>query len=267
MRQLNFGLPISIDEKNGEVRLGKDILCESAAAKNFSGIKHLAYNEGEADDNEHCYTFYQNIWTSQDAPVFQQRQMTNGITVLMPGLMGYECRKNSGHYHGLPQGHTSTLPEVYEVLCGKAVFLMQQSHGFLDERGPLQVERLRAFFLHEGEKVVVPSFTAHCVINVGEGPMAFGNLSVPCPLHYEPIGRMHGFGMYLLKVDGQLVFVPNSRYKDLPQLEIGRPRECGKLGIQFNKPLYTAYKEDPEQFEYLWNPEPYGDAIDTLYEG
>ena len=56
MRQLNFGLPISIDEKNGEVRLGKDILCESAAAKNFSGIKHLAYNEGEADDNEHCYT-------------------------------------------------------------------------------------------------------------------------------------------------------------------------------------------------------------------
>ena len=78
---------------------------------------------------------------------------------------------------------------------------------------------------------------------------------------------MHGFGMYLLKVDGQLVFVPNSRYKDLPQLEIGRPRECGKLGIQFNKPLYTAYKENPEQFEYLWNPEPYGDAIDTLYEG
>ena len=109
MRQLNFGLPISIDEKNGEVRLGKDILCESAAAKNFSGIKHLAYNEGEADDNEHCYTFYQNIWTSQDAPVFQQRQMTNGITVLMPGLMGYECRKNSGHYHGLPQGHTSPM--------------------------------------------------------------------------------------------------------------------------------------------------------------
>ena len=40
-----------------------------------------------------------------------------------------------------------------------------------------------------------------------------------------------------------------------------------KIRDSIYKPLYTAYKENPEQFEYLWNPEPYGDAIDTLYEG
>ena len=119
---VKFWPAISIDGKTEKYAVGKDILCEMR--RRISAVSSiLPYNEGEADDNEHCYTFYQNIWTSQDAPVFQQRRMTNGITVLMPGLMGYECRKNSGHYHGLSQGHTSTLPEVYEVLCGKAVFL------------------------------------------------------------------------------------------------------------------------------------------------
>lgn len=265
MKPLNFGLSVQMEEQTGELHFGGGVLCSEAKKKYFSEIKHLAYDETEAADDEHCYTFYQDIWREEDAPLFTQRRMTNGITVLMPGLMGYECRKNSGHYHGVQPGCTGTLPEIYEVLGGRAAFLMQQSHDFLEENGPLKVERLRVFFLNPGEKLVIPPFTAHCVANVGEGPMAFGNLAAPCPLHYEPIARMHGFGMYLLKINGQLTIVQNPRYRDLPRLEIGRAQECGELSIRFDTPLYQAFVSAPEKFDYLMNPALCGRVLDELY--
>ncbi|MBC8570710.1 glucose-6-phosphate isomerase family protein [Zongyangia hominis] len=266
MKALNYGLPVQMEEETGELKFGEGVLCAGVKAKCFGEIKNLAYDPEEAQDGEHCYTFYQDIWKEQDAPLFAKHRITNGITVLMPGLMGYECHKNSGHYHGMAEGRASTLPEVYEVLSGRAVFFLQQSHSFLEESGPLQVERLRAFFLTEGEKLVIPPFTAHCVVNVGKGPMAFGNLAVPCPLHYEPIARMHGFGMYLLRIQGQLAFVPNPRYRDLPLLEVARPKECPELGISFDTPLYAAFVRRPDTFAYLGHPGQCDQILAALYE-
>lgn len=251
MKKIFFGLPVEIDEQTGKLTFGEEVLCQKTAAKTFAGMKHLAYDEHEAPDDHVCYVFYQNIWRKADAPLFEKTKITNGITVLMPGLMGQECHKNSGHYHSV-ESHCEPLPEIYEVLCGKAVFLLQQTHDFLDESKPLPVERFQAVFAGEGEKVFVPPYTAHCIVNVGDGPMAFGNMAVPSKtLYYEPIARMHGFGMYVLKLDDQLIFVPNTRYAKLPLAEVGCAVERSDLGLTFDKPLYTALMESPDTFAYL----------------
>ena len=149
MKKISFGLPVEIDEQTGKLTFGEEVLCQKTAAKTFAGMKHLAYDEHEAPDDHVCYVFYQNIWRKADAPLFEKTKITNGITVLMPGLMGHECHKNSGHYHSV-ESHCEPLPEIYEVLCGKAVFLLQQTHDFLDESKPLPVERFQAVFAGEG---------------------------------------------------------------------------------------------------------------------
>lgn len=260
MKRLEYGYEVWLDEKTCELIFESGVSFEVCKEKCFGEMKHLAYEEEEAADDEICYRFYQNIFDGAKRQIFEERQVTNGITILMPGLMGRECRKNSGHYHGLCGGHRLPYPEVYEVLCGTAVFLIQESREFLGD-GPLKVDHMRAAFLREGEKIVIPPYSAHCVCNVGEGPMAFGNLAVPCPLHYEPIARMHGFGMYLLKEKNNLIFVPNARYEKLPQLEMIHPGENEKLGIVNGVSLNEMFWEKPERFDYLAEPEKFEEEI------
>ena len=260
MRRLEYGFGVWLDEKSCELVFENGVSCEVCKENRFGEMKHLAYEEDEAADGEVCYRFYQNIWDESKRKVFEDRQVTNGITILMPGLMGRECRKNSGHYHGVSEGHRLPFPEVYEVLCGTAVFLIQESEAFL-EGGPLAVNRMRAAVLQEGEKMIIPPYSAHCVCNAGDGPMAFGNLAVPCALHYEPIARMHGFGMYLLKEKNHLLFVPNARYEKLPQLELVSPVEKENLGVVRDVSLNEMFWECPERFDYLAEPEAFETEI------
>lgn len=260
MKRLEYGFGVWLDEKTCELIFESGVTYEVCKEKRFGEMKHLAYEEEEAVDDEVCYRFYQNIFDASKRQIFADRQVTNGITILMPGLMGKECRKNSGHYHGICEGHRLPYPEVYEVLCGTAVFLIQESGEFLGD-GPLVVDHMRAAVLQEGEKIIIPPYSAHCVCNAGDGPMAFGNLAVPCPLYYEPVAKMHGFGMYLLKEKNQLLFVPNARYGGLPQLKIVSPVECEGLGVVKDVSLNEMFWEYPERFQYLAEPEAFEKEI------
>lgn len=172
--------------------------------------------------------------------------------------------KNSGHYHDYVKGHSLTFPEAYEVLIGEAVFLLQKSTNFNKPQEKLRVDECKAVFLKPGEKIIVPPFYAHCAINVGKGPMAFGNMAAPCPLLYDPIRNKHGFFNYVLKKDGKVIFIPNSHYRDLPQLRIVEARENPKLGIVFDKPMYELFIQDPNQFDFLSNPEVFLEEIESM---
>lgn len=266
MISLPFGLNISMDEQSTALSFEEDVLCASVAAKTFAQIKHLSYDETQAGDDEPCYTFYHDVFLKTHANIFKKEGMSNGITVLMAGSTGYECRKNSGHHHVPLPGHMSTLSEVYEVLYGKAVFLLQQSHSFLYGEDKLKVERLRAVFVSPGEKIAIPAFCAHCAVNVGDTPLVFSNLGAPCPLDYDSISRQHGFGVYVLKVQNELVFVQNPRYTNLPLLEVKRAKECPELGLCFDQPLYTLYMQEPSKFAYLKTPQIQDGVIDALYD-
>ncbi|MCI8550051.1 MAG: hypothetical protein HFI68_05570 [Lachnospiraceae bacterium] len=260
MKIHRFGIPVTWDEKEKQIVAERGISVQSRSEKRFGEMENLVYEPGNAPRDEVCYVFFQNIWEEDKEAAFTERKVTNGITVLSGGTMGMECRKNSGHYHGLNPGHTLPYPEAYEVLWGQAVFLLQKSGNF--EQEDFVVEDLEAVFVNEGEKLVVPPFCGHCVANVGEGSMAFGNLAVPCPLHYEPIKKKHGFAVYVLKVDGRVVFVPNENYGKVPRLRVSKAKERPDLGLVKGKALYTSYTERPERFEYLWEPEKYRSALE-----
>lgn len=264
MRELDtFGMPLLLNEETGELDFPEGVAHSPGKKKKLSEMRGLLYDDSAVDDtaDETCYVFYSEIVRAGDEAAFRQKGFLNGITVLMPGTMRGECRKNSGHFHGFVKGHALPFPEVYEVLLGKAVFLLQKSMNFYKPEEELKIDECRAVFLNEGEKIVVPPFTAHCASNVGDGPMAFGNFAAPCPLLYDPVRTRHGLCYYLLKEKEGLVFVPNRRYRELPQLRIAHAKEAPELGIAFDTPVYRSFLEYPERFDYLSDPEPREDEI------
>ena len=262
-----FGLPVSLEGADYRLKFGEGIEPEDRSSKYLQQVIGLLYKPDAAlGKDELSYSFCPGIYKEEHKTLFKSRDYANGITVLMPvtnDATGGECRKNSGHYHGITEGHTLPYPEAYEILTGKAVFLLQKSTNFhIDEE--VAVDEMFAVFLEPGEKLIVPPYYAHCAINIGEGPMAFGNLAAPSPLFYEPIQKKHGFGYYVLKINGHVVFVPNARYRNLPQLKIAKAQENKDMGISFDTPLYTSFINEPERFDYLSNPEKYELQIDAL---
>jgi oxalate decarboxylase/phosphoglucose isomerase-like protein (cupin superfamily) len=188
-----FGLPIEVNEETNEFHFGSDVTVEKSSGKPVAKMKGLLYDETNIDNDQTLhYVFYNNVMRKEDAHLFKDRRYSNGITVLMPGLVNGECRKNSGHYHEIEEGHTLPYPEAYEILCGEAVFMIQVSKDFHDLSSGLKVDSCQAVFMKAGDKIVVPPFCAHVAVNVGEGIMAFGNLAADTHLNYEPVKQMHG---------------------------------------------------------------------------
>mgnify|MGYP001043535082 CR=1 FL=1 len=51
------------------------------------------------------------------------------ITIMFPKMLGKEFNKTVGHDHPIVPGTSITYPELYEVLEGEAIFLLQDSEN------------------------------------------------------------------------------------------------------------------------------------------
>lgn len=259
-----FGVGVTLDETSGELCFGDDVSCEQSNVKMLSQVTSLLRDDRIIKD-EVSYRFYMNIMKKEDEKVFKERHITNGITIIMPGTVNGECRKNSGHYHQLCEGHHLPYPEAYEILHGEAMFLLQKAVGIDTEKDAV-LDDVRAVVLKQGEKLIVPPNYAHCAVNIGKGFMAFGNLAIPCPLNYEAIQKKCGFFAYVMKQNDTLILLPNSAYEKIPDIAIVSAKEDLALGMDFHTPLYTSFVNDPSKFAYLDNPEAYEQRICALTE-
>ena len=176
----------------------------------------------------------------------------------MPGTVQGECKKTSGHYHGYINGQPYTYPEVYEVLAGKAVYILQKTINFDQENEEPEIDDLMAVIVEAGQAIVIPPFYGHCSINAGNGPLVFSNLAVvSCPLHYAPIQKKHGLSLYVLKKGNEPEIIPNRNYLDVPNFRTVYPKENPALGISFGTPIYETFVDNPEKYDFLLNPAPY----------
>lgn len=218
------------------------------------------------NDDSWNYVFVNGVYHSkEEEKIYKDKNMMNGITVLNSGNMNGECRKNSGHYHGYVEGHPLPYPEIYEILYGKAAFFLQESDNF-DKDEELNIKSMRMAILNTGDKIIVPANCAHCAINIGDDMMAFYNLAVPCPLHYEPITKHHGFSYYVLNKKGVLVAVKNPNYANVPELEVVNVKPNDELHLHKDKTVFEQFAEDNSSYDYLDKPEKIQGLIDSIFE-
>lgn len=262
---INSGLPISYNEETARLSFYEGLTCAGDGRRNAAALKGLLYNEEGDIDNEHCYDFYRDIVFEEHRELFKKYDFRYDITVIMPGTVNGECKKTSGHYHGYIDGQRFTYPEVYEVLSGEAVYILQKVHNFDIENEEPVIEAIKAVCVKAGQAIIIPPFWGHCSVNAGEGPLIFSNIAVvSCPMHYEPIKQKHGLGAYVLKENGQIKFVKNPYYVNMPEIKEIEPAQNPAMGITFGKPVYWEFIHAPEKFDFLLHPEAFIDAMEAM---
>lgn len=259
----NSGLPLYLDERNSVMALSALLDFEKYSRKPASKMLGLLADEKDIDPDDPFYDVYRGIAFPKDQEVLRNKKIRYDITIVMPGTVNGEVKKTSGHFHGWNEGKTNTYGEVYEVLKGTALYVLQKSPNF-DAEDPedVKIEDIILCTVHEGQTLIVPPGYGHASLNIGDGPMVFSNLAyLPCPVLYDAVKHYHGMSVYVKKDGGKVTWEENVRYHDLPKVRFATIHDIPDLGIRFGTPAYTSFVERPEKFDFLPHPDPYVDRI------
>ncbi len=244
------GLPLSFDQEgrlgfnqglpavNPDIRLRKDML-------------DVLYDRQGTGPDE-LYYMYRGVAREEDRALLHERGLRYDVTVIRPGTIGREYIKTAGHYHPVKPGTGVTYPEVYEVLHGRAHYLLQTEPG---EEG-VEAVLVEA---QAGDKVLIPPGYGHITINPGPDLLIMSNwVAEEFSSVYGPIRELGGGAFFeLASGDGDQLFLPNPRYRPAPRFSTREVRDWPEFGLESGRPMYVAFLESPAKFAFLAEPENY----------
>lgn len=141
------------------------------------------------------------------------------ITVLFSKMLGKEFNKTKGHKHNNSYG------EIYIVLEGQAIYLMQKENNGI-------VEDVYAIKANKGDICVIPPHYAHFTINPGQKELKMANwVDKKCQSEYQGIQQKQG-ACYFYTING---WVKNPNYKTIPSLRFEEPRKTLPKQFSFLK--------------------------------
>lgn len=244
------GLPLGLEE-DGRLVFGQGL---DPVAPSFRRFVDLApvLERPEAAGGGAAYTMYRDLALLPDREMTTRHNLRYDITVLAAGRLGREYVKTLGHDHPLMPGSPLTYGEVYQVLVGRAIFLLQKA----DEAGS-GVEDVMLVTAEAGDTVVIPSGYGHITVNVGEAWLVTANWVDPgFQAVYRPLTERRGGAYYIVDVDGITVAVPNEMYGPMPFGRVVAPRHTWPAGAsdRLTGPVYPACVENPALFAGLVRP-------------
>ena len=213
-------------------------------------MKPVLMRAEEVVKNEIYYTVFRNL-------KIVSGKIRYDITQIPQNKIAGELAKTFGHYH------KSAYPELYEVLDGRAYFLLQKFSN-----NPTEISEAYIVEAEAGEKAVMPPGFGHLSINIGGGDLILANWISLVEYDYQLFSKFHGGCYYVLNKGENIEFEKNPNYKSVPELKKLKLRDLPDLGIKNDKerPIWDLYKT-PEKLDWLVNPEKYMDllTIEKLY--
>ena len=254
------GLPLYLDEESHVMALSGLLKMKGMGRKKTGDMRGLMMDENDIDPDEAFYDVYRGICYPNDEQFLSDHDIQYDITIIMPGQVNGECKKTSGHYHGWNPERTHTFGEVYEVIEGTALFVLQRADNFNEEPEHVKIEDLIFVTVPAGKTLLVPPDYGHCSVNIGDGPLVFSNVAyTKCPVQYESVRHYHGMAYYVVKEDGKILLRKNENYRDsiVPEPRFATVTENPALGIRFNQGAYLNFRETPDAFDFLPHPDAY----------
>lgn len=256
---INSGLPIVLNEENWTLTFGGGLVIEDSSSKSINKLTHVLAQPQYASE-EIAFRFYKGIHFPQDEELLESNSLRYDITLLLPGLVGKERKKTTGHFHKLLPGLAYSHAELYEVIQGTALYILQPITDMTKTgEQDMIVDQIITVEVHAGEKIIVPANCTHCTVNAGSGALVFSNLVLADGQNeYGGIGAKGGMGVYVLEKNGDLEITQNPRY-NLSNTKIckGAVIPNDVMGTLTGKPTYTDFIENPKKFGYLKNPSNY----------
>ncbi|MCM8792824.1 MAG: glucose-6-phosphate isomerase [Candidatus Omnitrophica bacterium] len=182
------------------------------STRTLEAIREVLYSPDIADEYPHriLYYMYRDVHKIVDESLIRKDGLRYDITVIPPGKIGREYTKTAGHYHPKISGTNYTYPEVYQVIKGEALYLLQH----LNNKG--EVDDVVVVKAKEGETVIIPPGYGHVTINAGRETLIMNNwVSNKFQSIYEPYKEKKGAAYYAL-VEGVngIRWVVNTNYPE-----------------------------------------------------
>lgn len=259
------GLPMEMDD-DFTLQFGPGIEAPTPKIREFPFIKNYLKNPHSAYHRRDVYHIYRDIALLQDKDKIRRAGLEYDLTVIPPGKIGDEFVKTIGHYHPYKKGTDVRYPEVYEVIYGRAFFILQSASADL-----LRLQDVYIVEAGRGEKVLVPPGFGHVSINSTENVLVLANFQPRGNEGiYEPYEAHNGAAYYVVQSDrlgkgGRTVreheFVPNLNYASVPPFKKVHGRELPGFNLLSALPMYFTGIKNLETLDFLVNPENYLDEL------
>lgn len=210
---------------------------------------------------EEMYYVYRNVALEKDRKTIEENHLTYDITVVPPGRIGREYIKTVGHYHDNIPGKGISHPELYEILAGKGLFVLQKTDA--EYKDVITVLLLEA---KAGDKIVYPPNYGHIMVNIGDEPLVTANwLCTDYKPLYEPVAEKKGMAYYILANEkGGYEISANPNYQNVPPPRVIDNRYMKYFPIMERKPMYITAMINPENLEFLSKPEKYAVELSSI---
>jgi len=208
----------------------------------------------EKNKKAELYYMYRDLWREGDKEVIHDHGLRYDITVIPPLKMGNEFVKTKGHYHPETSDGLS-YPEIYEVLEGRAHYLLQKE-------SEEEVKDVILIEAEKGEKALIPPNYGHITINPSKETLKMANwVDRGFDSIYGDIVDLKG-GAYFELTSGE--FIKNKNYDHIPEMRKEEPVEIPEIDIVTGEDMYNLIN-NPKKLEFLSNPRRYEEIFASIY--
>ncbi|MGQ9729924.1 MAG: glucose-6-phosphate isomerase family protein [Candidatus Zipacnadales bacterium] len=187
------------------------------------------------------------------------------VTVFPAGRYGDEYLRTVGHYHPPLKGRNSFYPEVYEVLSGTALFILQRVTNYEAPARETQLDDLILLHAEAGEKAMMLPGYGHWTVNVTPQPLVVSNwICADFSSHYASVIAARGPCCYVVVGTDGPRLARNPNYAHPPSVvRHARPVPVPRLGLVPGRPMFHELHRHPDRWRYLCDPVTAAVALDT----
>jgi glucose-6-phosphate isomerase, archaeal len=202
--------------------------------------------------NLELYYMYRDLAeTETDFMNIIKNDLRYDITILKPKRLGKEFNKTIGHDHPLVPATNITYPEIYQIMEGRAIFLLQDSENN-------KIKDVIAIKAKKDDIIIMPPNYEHLMINLGKTDLKTCNwITRTFPANiYKPFKSRHGFSYYALKGLLGIKWIKNSNYESIPKIRFEKPNKFYNFNLEKDQPLYKLI-DNLNKLDFLKSPQKY----------
>ena len=256
------GLPIKLNQQTHQISLGPQMRDPLYGTREIDAMRPVLLAEN-CEGPQVVYTMYRNTGLDGDEHLLAKHRLRFDITVFAAGMLGREYVKTVGHYHPPARAEGIAYPEVYEVLSGEALYLLQKVDDYKAVPAEIQVEDVIAVRGRPGDKVIMPPDYGHVTVSTLDVPLVMCNwVCDDFSSYYQSVEEARGFAYYRVRENNQGQWIINDNYaKAIPQVREARPQPVPEIGLKSGVPMYISCRENPQLFAFIVRPFDYEEIM------
>lgn len=265
-----IGLNIKFNPENNQLVFeDPEIVIGRFDIRTFREISRYIKNKSSKFPLANAYYMYRGLHRKSDEEKINSLGFRFDITVIPAGSFirkdKKEFARTAGHYHEIKAGTGLGFPEIYEVVSGNALWLMQKP----EESDFSKLSKIYSIEAGPGEKAIVLPGYGHISINTSNEPLVLADwIGNNFKYNYEPYKNFRGGGYWVMQgKTGEISFERNENYTRVPELKKLKPRELPEFGLFKTEPLYRLV-HDLSRLRFLVYPEEFEEklTVENCYE-